>query len=61
VERARHATGLEVPFAQSGVADGPPKFESNPTWSGDFLTMVERLFPREVDSVEKRLAKRRKD
>jgi hypothetical protein len=28
VERARQATGLAVPFAQSGVADGPEDFES---------------------------------
>ena len=27
VERSRQATGLAVPFAQSGVADGPESFE----------------------------------
>lgn len=35
-ERARHATRLGVPFAQSGVADGPHDFESR----------LERTLPR---------------
>jgi hypothetical protein len=35
-ERARKATGLEVPLAQSGVADGPYDFESR----------LERALPR---------------
>jgi hypothetical protein len=35
-ERARQTTGLAVPFAQSGVADGPHDFESR----------LERVLPR---------------
>jgi hypothetical protein len=35
-ERARRTTGLAVPFAQSGVADGPHDFESR----------LERVLPR---------------
>lgn len=125
VERARQTTGLEVPFAHSGVAAGPHDFESRleqalphlrrlavmipekhdlvlmkimrgdehdlqaieaihqrspldlaillrryedemgaaiidpDRLSGHFLTMVERLFPGELDAVEKRLRPRR--
>lgn len=123
VERARQTTGLEVPFVQSGVADGPHEFESRleralpqlrrlavmvpekhdlvlmkvvrgdehdlqaieaihqrlpldltlllkryeeemgaaitdpARLRGHVLTMVERLFPEELDAVEKRLRK----
>ena len=125
-ERARQTTGLEVPFAQSGVADGPHDFESRlervlprlrrlkvmvpekhdlvlmkvlrgdehdlqaieaiherstlelpillkryqkemgatiidpGRLRGQFLTMVERLFPADLDTVEKRLRARRR-
>ncbi len=124
VVEAREATGLDVPFAQSGVADGPYEFESrlqralprlrrltvmvperhdlvlmkmirgdehdlqaieamhrrkrlqlsvlieryqvemqaaiiHPTrLRGHFLTMVERLFPRQLDRVTKTVATR---
>jgi len=123
-QRARQATGLAVPFARSGVADGPHDLEARlertlPRWRrlkvmvpekhdlvlmkvlrgdehdleaveaihqrspldlsilvkryreemgatiidprrlrGQFLTMVERLFPEDVDRVEKRLGPR---
>lgn len=124
VQRARRTTGLDVPFVQSGVADGPYEFESRleramphlrrlvamvpekhdlvlmkvvrgdehdlqaidaihqrspldlavlleryeeemgaaiidaARLRGHVLTMVERLFPGELDAVEKRMAKR---
>jgi len=122
VERARVATGLAIPFQQSGVADGPRELESRlrralprlrrlmakvperhdlvlmktvrgyehdleaieaihrrspldldvlvkryveemgavviapSRLKGNFLTMIERLFPRELDAVTERLA-----
>ena len=125
-ERARQTTGLAVPFAQSGVADGPHDFESRlervlprlrrlkvivpekhdlvlmkvlrgdehdlqaieaihqrspldlsilvkryqdemsatiidpGRLRGQFLTMVERLFPSDLDSAERQLGRRRR-
>ncbi len=51
VERARQATGLAVPFAQSGVADGPEDFESRLERALPHLRRLAVMVPEKHDLV----------
>ena len=51
VERARQATGLAVPFAQSGVADGPADFESRLERALPHLRRLTVMVPEKHDLV----------
>lgn len=51
VKRARRTTGLEVPFAQSGVADGPHEFESRLERALPHLRRLAVMVPEKHDLV----------
>ncbi len=51
VERARQVTGLAVPFAQSGVADGPQDFESRLERALPHLRRLAVMVPEKHDLV----------
>ncbi len=51
VERARQATGLAVPFAQSGVADAPEDFESRLERALPHLRRLAVMVPEKHDLV----------
>ena len=51
VERARQVTGLAVPFAQSGVADGPADFESRLERALPHLGRLTVMVPEKHDLV----------
>ena len=51
IERARQETGLAVPFAQSGVADGPEDFESRLERALPHLRRLTVMVPEKHDLV----------
>ena len=51
VERARRTTGLDVPFAHSGVADGPHDFESRLERALPHLQRLAVMIPEKHDLV----------
>lgn len=51
IERAHQETGLAVPFAQSGVADGPEDFESRLERALPHLRRLNVMVPEKHDLV----------